>query len=103
MYHQQTLLVRVRPSSNLARGLKFWALMLHLLKLVVGESMKTECDYLNGWMKNGHIRKSLSQNGEPQRYRRGRQKKKKKLSGIISWYNLFFFVPLLELLGHRIG
>ena len=28
---------------------------------------KTECDYLNGWIKNGHIRKDLTQNGEPQR------------------------------------
>ena len=38
-----------------------------------------ECDYLNGWIKkNGHIRKNLSQNGEPQRYSWGRQKKKKK-------------------------
>ena len=32
-------------------------------------------DYLNGWIKNGQIRKSLTQNGEPQS--RGMQKKKK--------------------------
>ena len=25
---------------------------------------KTEYDYLNGWIKNGHIRKNLTQNGE---------------------------------------
>ena len=24
-------------------------------------STKTECDYLNGWIKNGHIRKDLTQ------------------------------------------
>ena len=28
---------------------------------------KTECDYLYGWLKNGHIRRNLTQNGEPQR------------------------------------
>ena len=27
---------------------------------------KKECDYLKGWIKNGHIRKNLTQNGEPQ-------------------------------------
>ena len=31
-------------------------------------STKTECDYLNGWIKKkNHIRKNLTQNGEPQR------------------------------------
>ena len=43
--------------------------------------MKTECDYLNGWifcLKNGHIRKNLTQNGEPQRSSLGTQNKKKK-------------------------
>ena len=39
--------------------------------------MKTECDYLNGWNKNGHIRKNLTQKGEPQIYSWGTQKKKK--------------------------
>ena len=40
-------------------------------------SMKTECNYLNGWIKkNGHIRKNLARNGEPQRYSWGTQKKK---------------------------
>ena len=38
-------------------------------------SMKTECDYLNGWIKNGHIRKFLKQNGKPQRYSWRMQKK----------------------------
>ena len=28
---------------------------------------KTECDYLSGCIKNGHIHKNLNQNGEPQR------------------------------------
>ena len=27
-----------------------------------------ECDYLNGWTKQGHIRKNLTQNREPQRH-----------------------------------
>ena len=36
-----------------------------------------ECDYLNGWIKSGHICKNLTQNGEPQRYSWGTQKKKK--------------------------
>ena len=37
-------------------------------------SMKTECE----WLKNGHIHKNLTQDGEPQRYGWGVQKKKKK-------------------------
>ena len=41
--------------------------------------MKMECDYLSGWIKNGHICKNLTQNGEPQRYSWGTQKKKKNL------------------------
>ena len=41
-------------------------------------STKTECDHLNGWIKNGHICKNLTQNGELQRYSWGMQKKKKK-------------------------
>ena len=40
-------------------------------------STKTECDYLIGWIKNGHIRKNLTQNGEQQTYSWGTQKKKK--------------------------
>ena len=43
--------------------------------------MKMEYDYLsglNGWIKNGHIRKNLTRNGEPQRYSWVTQKKKKK-------------------------
>ena len=35
-----------------------------------------ECDYLSGWIKNGHIGKNLTENGEPQRYSWGMQKKK---------------------------
>ena len=42
-------------------------------------SMKTECDYLNGWIKNSHIRKNLTQNDEPQKYSWGTQKKKKNM------------------------
>ena len=38
-------------------------------------SLKTECDYPNGWTKNGHIRKNLKQKGEPQRSSWGTQKK----------------------------
>ena len=37
-------------------------------------STKTECDYLNGWIKKGHVRKNLTRNGEPQRYSWGTQK-----------------------------
>ena len=40
-------------------------------------STKTECDYLNGWIKNGRIRQNRTQN-EPQRYSWSTQKKKKK-------------------------
>ena len=36
--------------------------------------MKTECEYLNGWIKNAQ---KSHQNGEPQRYSWGTQKKKK--------------------------
>ena len=42
------------------------------------QSTKTECDYLNGWIKNGHILKNFTQNGESQRYSWGTQKKKKR-------------------------
>ena len=39
-------------------------------------STKTECDYLNGWIKKkDHIRKNLTQSGEPQRFSWGMQKK----------------------------
>ena len=31
-------------------------------------STKTVCDYLCGWIRNGHIHKNLTKNGEPQRY-----------------------------------
>ena len=41
-------------------------------------STKTECDYLNDWIKNGHICKNLIQNGKPHSYSWGTQKKKKK-------------------------
>ena len=40
------------------------------------QSTKTECDYLNGWIKNDHIRKNLTQNGEPKRYSWGTSEKK---------------------------
>ena len=43
-------------------------------------STKTECDYLNGWIKkNGHIRKISPKSGEPQRYSWGTQKKSSSL------------------------
>ena len=29
-------------------------------------SIKTECDYLYCWIKNGHIRQNFTWNGEPQ-------------------------------------
>ena len=41
-------------------------------------SANTECDYLNDWIENGHIRKNLTQNGEPKRYSWGTQKKKEE-------------------------
>ena len=40
-------------------------------------STTTECDHLNGWIKNGLLRKNLTQNCEPQRYYWGTQKKTK--------------------------
>ena len=42
-------------------------------------TIHAECDYLKGSIKNGHIRKNLIQNGEPQRYSWETQKKKKGL------------------------
>ena len=39
-----------------------------LCTLNVSLSIKTECDYLYGWTKNGQIRKNLTQNGDTQRY-----------------------------------
>ena len=42
-------------------------------------STKTECDYLNGWIKKrSHTQKISPKSGEPQRYSWGTQKKKKK-------------------------
>ena len=38
--------------------------------------MKMECDCLYGWIKDRHIHKNLTQNGEP-RIKVGTQKKKK--------------------------
>ena len=32
------------------------------------QSMKMECDYLYGWIKNGHISKNLTKTGRPQRH-----------------------------------
>ena len=49
-------------------------------------STKTECDYLNGWIKKkkrSHTQK-LTQNGESQRYSWGTQKKKKKKKLVIT-------------------
>ena len=47
-----------------------------------------QCDYLNGWIKNGPIYKNLPQNGEPQRYSWGTQKKKKPQPLFLSAYVL---------------
>ena len=30
--------------------------------------MKTECEYLYGWIKDGHIGKHFTENGEPERF-----------------------------------
>ena len=44
-------------------------------------SAKMECDYLNGWIKNSHMRKNLPQNGEPQRCSwEGRRRVRNKMS-----------------------
>ena len=59
-------------------------------------STKPEFDYLNGWIKNGHIRKNLTHNGEPHRYRWGMQKKKKKTKDFES-------LVLILLLAHELG
>ena len=40
--------------------------------------MKMERDYLNDWIKNGHIRKNHTYKGEPQRSSWRTQKKKTK-------------------------
>ena len=42
-------------------------------------STKTECDYLNGWIKKrSHTQKISPKSGEPQRYSWGTQNKKQK-------------------------
>ena len=46
-------------------------------------STKTECDYLNGWIKNGHIHKNLTESGEAQKYSWGTNKKKKKVQNSV--------------------
>ena len=69
--------------------------------------MKTECDYLYGWIKNGHIRKNLTQNGEPQVIAgiTEEEEKKKKLA----WLGRIWAsktpalkVNALEMCGHDI-
>ena len=40
---------------------------------------KTECDYLNGWIKNGHIRKNLTANGEPQSIAGERKRRRRRV------------------------
>ena len=44
---------------------------------------KTECDYLNGWIKKRPHTQKSHQNGEPQRYSWGTQKKKEKIKKVI--------------------
>ena len=47
---------------------------------ICSEKLSVYSNYLYGWIKNGHIRKNLTKNCEPQRYSWGTQKKKKKRS-----------------------
>ena len=62
------------------------------------------CDYLNGWIKNGQIRKNLTQNGELKSYSWGTQKKKKKKfvtnveCGLEFWTELEFFICMSDIL-----
>ena len=48
-------------------------------------STKTERDYLNGWIKkNGHMRKHLTQNGEPKRYSWERRRRRRRSAAFVS-------------------
>ena len=47
-----------------------------------GPSTKTECDYLDGWIKNGHIIcKNLTQNGEPRDIGGERRRRRRMVTG----------------------
>ena len=63
-------------------------------------STKTECDYLYGWIKNGHICNNLSQNGETLRYswepKRRRRRRRRRKSLAYTW--LFYYSTLLNLI-----
>ena len=55
-----------------------WSFIVHVL------STKTECDYLNDWIKKTvTYTKILTQKGEPQRYSWGTLKKKKKKRSVL--------------------
>ena len=45
-------------------------------------STKTECDYLNGWIKNGHIRKNLTQKVVNPRDIAGERRRRRRRSNI---------------------
>ena len=47
------------------------------------------------WLENGHIRKNLTQSGEPQRYSWGTQQKKKKKKSVSyqSYFHLIKIIP----------
>ena len=39
-----------------------------------------ECEYLSGWIRNGHISKNLTQNGEPQSSSWGMKRRRRYLN-----------------------
>ena len=57
-----------RPESLLFKKIFEYLLFMNttVIRLLIHED---EFDYLNGWIKNGHMRKNLTPNGEPHSYR----------------------------------
>ena len=72
-----TLKTMADQQSAWGSSLKLMVMVVQCMRTVLDASTETEYDYLCSWIKNGHIRKNLTQNGEPQRYSWETQKKKK--------------------------
>ena len=82
-----------RLRSDLAKSLRCVCCSTFFPVLFVHLSTETECDYLNGWI-NGHIRKNLTQNAEPQS--RGTLKKNEFACFLRFFFLFFFFTPFFS-------
>ena len=63
----------LKGNQGSTRGVKVGS---NYLNLTMAPSTKMECDYLNGWIRNSHIGKNLTQSGEPKGYSWGRRRRR---------------------------